>query len=188
MASDVQHPFAHSTSRLEIIRDEPGIDIEAESHLYDAICEDIRTPRQSDFGQSVPFRASSPPPASLFSKDSHSIWLGDETGQSPTFARDVNINWLDKLYDVAIKTREGTTFHVLKRYSAFDELDISLLQALPRHLHNHIPSLPPKSPLAKYRPAFLEKRRRQLEYYLNAVLLHPEIGGHRVVRSWVTHS
>ena len=48
-----------------------------------------------------------------------------------------------------------------------------------------IPSLPPKFPLAKFRPTFLDRRRRLLQHWLCAILLHPEIGGCQAVRDWV---
>ena len=51
--------------------------------------------------------------------------------------------------------------------------------------HALIPPLPPKAPLARFRPAFLEKRRSLLEFWLTRVMLHPEVGGRGVVRGWV---
>ena len=111
-----------------------------------------------------------------------------------------------QVYDCAIKTKEGTVIHALKRYSAFAQLYARLRATLPvsicAHIYssrmsdNHpvpsqrnqqpfIPSLPPKFPLAKFRPTFLDRRRRLLQYWLCAILLHPEIGGCEAVREWV---
>jgi hypothetical protein len=49
----------------------------------------------------------------------------------------------------------------------------------------YVPNLPPKSPLAEFRPVFLDRRRRQLERWLAAVLLHPDVGASKVVKQWV---
>ncbi|KAH7929075.1 Phox-like protein [Leucogyrophana mollusca] len=174
------HPFKNSTSLLVVIPD--GIDVEEESRLYDDLCDDQQRP--------APRSPKGPP--SIFSRD---IWLGDNSGESRAFARDVKISgWTsvgDKLggayivYDCVIRTKEGTTMHAHKRYSAFVELYEDLRRTLPRHQQHFILALPPKSPFARYRPAFLDKRRRQLQYWLSAVLLHPEIGACQAVRFWV---
>ncbi|KAG6328860.1 hypothetical protein ID866_10229 [Astraeus odoratus] len=163
------------------------IDVEAESRLHDELDEDedVYEPR------SPSLRTSHVPP-SIFSSE---IWLGDHSGESSAFSRDVQISgWTNVgdqrsgayvVYDCAIRTKEGTTIHTHKRYSAFTELYYALKRTLPRHLLHFIPPLPPKTPFARYRPAFLDSRRRQLQYWLSAVLLHPEIGGCEAVRYWV---
>uniref|UniRef100_A0A0W0G4W5 Uncharacterized protein n=1 Tax=Moniliophthora roreri TaxID=221103 RepID=A0A0W0G4W5_MONRR len=104
----IQHPFANSTSRLEVIPNK--IDIEEESRLYDQLCydESARGPRPES-----PQIELAP---SIFSRES--IWLGDNIGESMTFARDVKISgWTnvgDKLggayvvYDCVIKTKEAS--------------------------------------------------------------------------------
>lgn len=79
------HPFANSKKRLEIIRSN-GIDIEEEARLYDDMCFEERIPRHR---ASVEYER----PASIFSSsESTSIWLGDNVGESLTFARDVKIS------------------------------------------------------------------------------------------------
>jgi len=183
------HPFANSKKRLEIIRSN-GIDIEEEARLYDDMCFEEGLPRVRP---PVEYER----PASVFSSsESTSIWLGDNVGESLTFARDVKISgWTnvgdkDKLgayvvYDCVVKTKEGTTIHAHKRYNAFVQLDTALRHSLPRHQQRYIPSLPPKAPFARYRPAFLDQRRRQLEYWLSAVLFHPDIGASKPVRQWI---
>lgn len=174
------HPSKHETGLLVLIPDK--IDVEEEARLYDELEEDEDVP--------PPSRSAQPP--SIFS---HDIWLGDHSGQSSAFSRDVMISgWTnvgDELvgafvvYDCAIRTKEGTTIHTHKRYSAFVELYHALKRTLPHHLLHFIPPLPPKSPFARYRPVFLDRRRRQLQYWLSAVLLHPEIGACQAVRYWV---
>jgi len=89
------------------------------------------------------------------------------------------------VYDIVITTREGTTMKILRRYSSFEELWDGLMASLATHLHSHIPILPPKAPFARFRPAFIEKRRQLLEFWLTRVLLHPELGGRKVVKDWV---
>ncbi|CAA7270558.1 unnamed protein product [Cyclocybe aegerita] len=92
------------------------------------------------------------------------------------------------VYDIAIVTKEGTTMRVLRRYSDFERLWVGLRGCLGRTALPHLPALPPKAPLARFRPAFLENRRKHLEFWLTRVLLHPEIGGREVVRGWVLGS
>jgi hypothetical protein len=147
-------------------------------------------------------------PESIFSAD---IFLADNTSpatstSSPLFAQDVTITgWTtvgDRTrksgaspgirgagayvaYDCAIVTREGTTMHILRRYTAFEELHERLKRSLPPHLLPFLPTLPPKAPLARFRPTFLDARRKLLQFWLASILLHPEIGGREVVRDWV---
>ncbi|KAJ7792624.1 Phox-like protein [Mycena olivaceomarginata] len=203
-----RYPLAHSTGRLEIIP--TGIDVEAESRLYDDLVFDASPiePR--------PKRPYSPvAPPSVFSND---IWLGDNCGESAAFAREVQISgWTSvgdahglggayvgafslvtmlqpflcphvapwPVYDCVIKTKEGTPIHAHKRYSDFVVLETELLRTLPRASRPSVPELPPKAPLARYRAAFLARRRRALEHWLAAVLLHPDVGGCEAVRRWV---
>ncbi|KAJ7080198.1 Phox-like protein [Mycena belliarum] len=179
------HPFS-KTSRLEIIPNR--IDVEEESRLYDDLVFDV-TPIEPRH----PGRVSPPVgPPSVFS---HDIWLGDNIGESAAFAREVKISgWTSVgdalggayvVYDCVIKTKEGTLIHAHKRYSDFDALETQLLRSLPASLHPQIPHLPPKAPLARYRSAFLARRRTALETWLASVLLHPDVGGCAAVRAWV---
>ncbi|KAG6890038.1 hypothetical protein C0995_012495 [Termitomyces sp. Mi166 len=184
------HPFANTKSLLEIIPNR--IDVEEESRLYDELMQDQDFDRRSV--ASAPGSLDFQGPPSVFSKD---IWLDDNTGsgKSLAFAQDVRINgWTnvgDKaergyiVYDCAIRTKEGTMIHVHKRYSDFDELETVLRHTLPRSQRHFVPALPPKSPLSRYRPAFLDRRRRLLQSWLAAVLLHPDVGGSKAVRVWV---
>ncbi|KAF9137110.1 hypothetical protein BGX30_010542 [Mortierella sp. GBA39] len=47
-----------------------------------------------------------------------------------------------------------------------------------------MPKLPPKKVVGKFRPAFVEKRRRELEYFLEWVVAHPIMGDSPVVVQW----
>ncbi|KAL0958691.1 hypothetical protein HGRIS_014023 [Hohenbuehelia grisea] len=192
-AAPIEHPFAHTTSLIEVIPD--TIDIEEEARLYEELCYDEARPRYESSAVrpvSRPRSPSSRQSASIFSKE---IWMDDKSGSSLAFAQDVEIaGWTnvgDKLggayvvYDCLIKTKEGTAIHVHKRYSAFAQLESALRRTLPPSLRPSIPPLPPKAPLAKYRAAFLERRRRLLQYWLASVLLHPDIGACQAVRLWV---
>ncbi|KAH7885697.1 Phox-like protein [Phlebopus sp. FC_14] len=182
-STSTPHPFRNATGLLVVIPNK--IDVEEESRLYDELCDEPLPSRAS-----AP--RSSPGPPSIFS---HDIWLGDNSGESRSFARDVKISgWTnvgDKLggayvvYDCVIRTKEGTTIHAHKRYSSFVELYNALKRSLPQHQHHFVPPLPPKSPFQRYRPAFLDRRRRQLQYWLSSVLLHPDIGASQAVRFWV---
>ncbi|KAI3619203.1 px domain protein [Moniliophthora roreri] len=102
----IQHPFANSTSRLEVIPNK--IDIEEESRLYDQLCydESARGPRPES-----PQIELAP---SIFSRES--IWLGDNIGESMTFARDVKISgWTnvgDKLGGASTKRSSGHSLDI----------------------------------------------------------------------------
>ncbi|KAI0078068.1 Phox-like protein [Panus rudis PR-1116 ss-1] len=176
-------PQKNNNGLLILIPD--SIDVEEEARLYDELCDTPLSPPEH--------RPPSPTGApSVFSND---IWLGDNSGESKAFARDVKIvGWTnvgDKLggayvvFDCAIHTKEGTVIHVHKRYSAFAELHARLRTLLPRSKQRFLPSMPPKSPLSKFRPSFLEQRRQQLEHWLQSILLHPDLGGSQIVRDWV---
>ncbi|KAJ7779744.1 Phox-like protein [Mycena metata] len=207
VSASIVHPFAHSTNRLEIIR--AGIDVEEESRLYDdlvfvrLLCAFFRpfnfnfpcfcTQNESPTEPQHRRRSNSPvAPPSVFSND---IWLGDNSGESAAFAREVQISgWTSVgdalggayvVYDCVMKTKEGTQIHAHKRYSDFAALESQLLRTLPRSQRSFVPELPPKAPLARYRTAFLASRRRALEHWLSAVLLHPDVGGCEAVRRWV---
>ncbi|PFH49840.1 hypothetical protein AMATHDRAFT_146695 [Amanita thiersii Skay4041] len=186
-----QHPFANTTGKLQVIHDNGKIDVEEEARLYESLVTNQDAPPYTPFH--VTPRSLSPSiPASVYSKD---IWLDDNSGASSGFAQDVDITgWTsvgDKkggayiVYDCAIKTKEGTIIHTHRRYTAFLELDVALQRTLPRYLLPSIPPLPPKAPFSRFRPAFLDHRRRQLQYWLSAVLLHPEIGASKAVKTWV---
>jgi len=176
-------PFEHSKGLIVVLPDK--IDVEEEARLYEELCDspvDVPPPRQRSPVQTP----------SIFS---HDIWLGDNTGESQAFAREVEVvGWTsvgDKrggayiVYDCAIKTKEGTVIHVHKRYSAFAELYTKLRATLTESQQHFLPHLPPKHPLAKFRPTFLDQRRRLLQHWLSSVLLHPEIGGCQAVREWI---
>ncbi|KAF9147943.1 hypothetical protein BG015_010345 [Linnemannia schmuckeri] len=47
-----------------------------------------------------------------------------------------------------------------------------------------MPKLPPKKVVGKFRPTFVEKRRRELEYFLEWVVAHPIMGDSPVVVQW----
>ncbi|KJA20553.1 hypothetical protein HYPSUDRAFT_123533, partial [Hypholoma sublateritium FD-334 SS-4] len=192
-----------------------GIDVEAEAQLYDELCrtyeDETENFVQSNTAPGAQPHKSAKlnkrkrplsllPAESIFSAD---IFLADNTSPSSStsslFAQDVTISgWTtvgdkDKArkagayvaYDCAIVTREGTTMHILKRYTAFEELYERLKRTLPSSILPFLPSLPPKAPLARFRPAFLDSRRKLLQFWLASVLLHPEIGGREAVRDWV---
>jgi len=190
------HPFADSQSLLTLIRDEPSSTLGDDDFLSEDENPTIPLRHRS---QSFILRKSRSMPnflpedqRSVFSND---IWLGDGEGMSKAFAREVRIGgWIFVgdtksgayiVYDCVIQTKDGTNIHAHKRYSAFEKLRDTLMVELPRSLSSHIPSLPPKSALARYRPAFLDRRRRRLEQWIGAVLLHPDIGGCVTVRDWV---
>ena len=64
-----------------------------------------------------------------------------------------------------VDTLDGGTIVLRKRYSEFETLRAELALTF-RATGPSLPVLPPKSVLYKFRAAFLEKRRRGLEYFL----------------------
>ncbi|KAH6901578.1 Phox homologous domain-containing protein [Coprinopsis sp. MPI-PUGE-AT-0042] len=190
-------PTSSSRPEFEILREESsgsGINIEEEARLYEELCRTYEEEARS-FDRRCIQRPVLPPPAgSIFSAD---IVLGDNRG-SGSFASDVEITgWTTVgvpsgigsgayvVYDCVVITKENTTFHVLKRYSAFEDLDHALRRRLPTSLLPSLPRLPPKAAFARFRPAFLDRRRQHLQFWLARVVLHPEIGQNDVVKKWI---
>ncbi|PVG04366.1 Phox-like protein [Serendipita vermifera] len=182
------HPFANTKNLLTVIRDE-HVDLQAEAEFL-ADFEDDDT---------VDSRSIPPSHRSVDARStiSHEIWLDDQTTglASYTFARDAIISgWTCVgdhragayiVYDCVITTKEGTTIHALRRYNDFVTLRHMLMRGLLPKQRGYVPPLPPKSPLARYRPVFLDKRRLALQHWLRTVILHPEIGGCQPLRQWV---
>ncbi|RGB41273.1 Phox homologous domain-containing protein, partial [Rhizophagus diaphanus] len=75
-------------------------------------------------------------------------------------------------------------FVVRKRYSDFVKLRAQLIKAQPKY-RKLIPNLPPKKIVGKFVPEFIEKRRKDMEYFLTYVLLHPVLGTTGVVKWWL---
>lgn len=76
----------------------------------------------------------------------------------------------------------GFHYQYAGRFSSYLAVQADAMQ---RNLQSSVPDLPPKAPLSKYRPVFLERRRQLLQHWLSSVLLHPEIGACKAVRLWV---
>ncbi|CAG7849588.1 SubName: Full=Uncharacterized protein {ECO:0000313/EMBL:CCA69347.1} [Serendipita indica DSM 11827] len=186
------YPFANAKGLLTVIRDE-HLDVQAEAEFL-ADFEDDDT---VDSRSIPPSRRSVDTRSEARSVISQEIWLEDQTsgGASSTFARDAMITgWTcvgDQkagayiVYDCAITTKEGNTFHILRRYNDFVRLRHSLMRTLQSNERSYVPKLPPKSPLARYRSVFLDKRRRALQHWFRTVLLHPDIGSSQALRQWV---
>ncbi|KAG8878045.1 hypothetical protein FRB97_002832 [Tulasnella sp. 331] len=173
-------PELASSGLLQVIP-HTGFDVEEDAALY----SEFQTSSPESATLELPRQGREATP-SVFS---HDIWLEDKTGEKTTFATDVKINgWTsvgDKKGAAYIDLNMGQEVQVLKRYSAFETLNDALRTALSSALHHHIPPLPTKNALAKYRSKFLDRRRQGLQAWLNAVLLHPEIGGHGLCKRWV---
>ncbi|CAG8570947.1 12575_t:CDS:2 [Racocetra persica] len=86
-------------------------------------------------------------------------------------------------YTCTVKSQEGASIVIRKRYSDFVKLRSQLIKAYPK-FRKLIPCLPPKRIMGKFMPEFIEKRRKDLEYFLAYVLLHPILGPTTVVRRW----
>ncbi|CAE6475951.1 unnamed protein product [Rhizoctonia solani] len=187
-STSTSHPFAGSSGLIQVIPSTIHDLIEEEARLWDEFPADNRVDMSG--------RVSPPGSMANHSVFSNDIWLGDNCGNADrTFARDVQlVGWASVgdsistgyvVYDCAIRTKEGVTIHSHKRYNSFVELERTLRHTLPPHVIHNIPALPPKNAFAKYRPAFLDSRRRKLQTWLATVLMHPDIGGCSTVREWI---
>ncbi|KAL7280933.1 hypothetical protein ACG7TL_005882 [Trametes sanguinea] len=143
------HPSGSSRSLLVLLPNK--IDIEEEARFYEDIVDSAST-----VGGDYPYGQNDSPPLSpheaqsIFSRD---IWLGDNSGESQAFARNVEIaGWTsvgDKrggayvVYDCVITTKEGLVVHALKRYSAFAQLYARLKATLPANQHANPYRTPP---------------------------------------------
>ncbi|KAK9710049.1 hypothetical protein K7432_008682 [Basidiobolus ranarum] len=112
--------------------------------------------------------------------------------QSEVFAEDVTVTNPVKIgtgvgsytaYTCITKTSRGGTITVKKRYSEFVMLRKLVIKYF-KPFKRGIPKLPEKKTVGRFNPAFIESRRKGLEYFLAYVLLHPIIGGSAIVRKW----
>ncbi|PHH75520.1 hypothetical protein CDD80_2317 [Ophiocordyceps camponoti-rufipedis] len=69
------------------------------------------------------------------------------------------------VWTVRVQTVTGGHINIRKRYSEFEDLRAQLIQSFPG-FEAAVPVLPPKSFIARFRPAFLDKRRAGLQYFL----------------------
>ncbi|KAK9332053.1 Phox homologous domain-containing protein [Lipomyces starkeyi] len=109
-----------------------------------------------------------------------SAWVGDYAIVAGAGKAGAYVTWL-----CVIETVEGRTIRFRKRYSEFCQLQNALSGEFPL-LRAAIPGLPPKSIISKFRPAFLEERRRGLEYFLACIVLNPVFAGSTVVKDFIS--
>ncbi|KAK9486740.1 hypothetical protein V1527DRAFT_500772 [Lipomyces starkeyi] len=128
-----------------------------------------------------------------------SAWVGDYSIVAGAGKAGAYVTWL-----CVIETVEGRTIRFRKRwvsilydclmlylmapkfrYSEFCKLQNALSGEFPM-LRAAIPGLPPKSIISKFRPAFLEERRRGLEYFLACIVLNPVFAGSTVVKDFIS--
>lgn len=88
------------------------------------------------------------------------------------------------VWNCKIETVDGGSIVIRKRYSEFDDLRQKLLMTFPNS-GGAMPPLPPKSLFYKFRPSFLEKRRSGLAYFLNCVLLNPDLSSAPVTKEFI---
>ncbi|KAI9321799.1 Phox homologous domain-containing protein [Dichotomocladium elegans] len=87
-------------------------------------------------------------------------------------------------YNCTVLSDKAPAISIRKRYSEFVDLRHRLLKHYP-HLKTSIPKLPPKRVVGKFTPAFVERRRRDLEYFFKYVVLHPTLGSSSLVTDWI---
>ncbi|KAK9364017.1 Phox homologous domain-containing protein [Lipomyces starkeyi] len=109
-----------------------------------------------------------------------SAWVGDYSIVAGAGKAGAYVTWL-----CVIETVEGRTIRFRNRYSEFCQLQNALSGEFPL-LRAAIPGLPPKSIISKFRPAFLEERRRGLEYFLACIVLNPVFAGSTVVKDFIS--
>lgn len=88
------------------------------------------------------------------------------------------------VYLIHIETMTGGEINISKRYSEFADFHDQLIFRFPRR-KREIPDIPPKSIVSKFRPTFLESRRKRLEYFLLCVLLNPALASSDLVKLFV---
>ncbi|PBP21036.1 Phox-like protein [Diplocarpon rosae] len=88
------------------------------------------------------------------------------------------------VWNINVDILKGGSMRIRKRFSEFDDLRKQLLQTFPKSTAA-MPLLPPKSVISKFRPKFLENRRRGLQYFLNCILLNPEFSGSPVLKEFL---
>jgi hypothetical protein len=101
-----------------------------------------------------PEGVKSPLWAKLVSIESHTIVSGNVKGVGDYV-----------VWNCRVETLDGGCVNLHKRYSEFEVLRNELASTFPR-AGSSLPGLPPKSIFYRFRPAFLEKRRAGLEYFL----------------------
>ncbi|KAM3584676.1 hypothetical protein VKS41_003483 [Umbelopsis sp. WA50703] len=154
-------------------------------------------PIPSQSTSKIPTLSSASTPLPLSSNNSISIFNDDNeetVRRSSVFASDVEVSHPLRIgvgygsyvcYSCTIFSSKGASISARKRYSDFVQLRESLIEHYPR-LKSNIPKLPPKKVVGKFTPAFIEKRRRELEYFLKYVSLHPTLGSSMVLKRWLT--
>ncbi|KAG8714141.1 hypothetical protein FRC09_017951 [Ceratobasidium sp. 395] len=154
--SDPTHPFAQSKGLVQIIRPTVNDMIEEEARFWD----DFATDDGNRSGANTSGRVSPPGSVANRSVFSNDIWLDDNCGNADrTFARDVQlVGWANVgdnistgyvVYDCAIRTKEGVTIHLHKRYNSFVKLNDALHRTLPLDVVHNIPALPSKNALGQ---------------------------------------
>ncbi|CDH58696.1 predicted protein [Lichtheimia corymbifera JMRC:FSU:9682] len=117
----------------------------------------------------------------------------NEGGRKEIFACDAIVNQPIRIgvgygsyicYSCTVLSDKGPPISVRKRYSDFVELREELVRRYPR-LKSSIPKLPPKKVVGKFTPAFVEQRRRDLEYFFKYVVLHPTLGTSPIITQWI---
>lgn len=89
------------------------------------------------------------------------------------------------VWNCIVQTLDGGPMTIRKRYSEFVDLRYRLVKNFPHSTTKSLPPLPPKSAIYKFRPAFLEKRRQGLAYFLTCVMLNPEYAGSDAVKDFI---
>jgi len=168
-------PSPSTRRRLQLLQEEPDEDSDFESD-------------DEAFIMSTPSLASSRSCRS----SSLGVMIEDQLDVSPTFTKEVKIVGFHSVgrkaggfvvYDISVHLSNGSFIRSLKRYSAFVKLRSNLIRAFP-HRRSSLPALPPKSSVAKFRPDFLVRRQKGLEYFLRCVLLNSETGSCPLVKVW----
>ncbi|KAG7810395.1 hypothetical protein KL921_002890 [Ogataea angusta] len=117
----------------------------------------------------------------LFASDS--VWCANCTIAEPTIIQGIN-GGKYALWTIEFETVRGARFKIRKRYNDFDELRNKLEKYTGK---TELPKFPPRSGLFQDRfdPAFLESRRKSLEYWLSSVVLNPAICCRQEVKEFV---
>lgn len=103
------------------------------------------------------------------SADSHvqaqSCWASSATVDSHVVVSGATGIGAYVVWHCTVQTLKGGDLDIRKRYSEFDALRTNLVRSFP-HAEAMIPELPRKSVVSRFRPEFLEARKRGLSHFL----------------------
>lgn len=88
------------------------------------------------------------------------------------------------VWHLTVSTLKGGDLEIRKRYSEFDQLRTDLVRSFV-DAEAMIPDLPRKSVVSRFRPKFLDQRKKGLTHFMNCILLNPEFAASPVLKDFI---